>query len=208
MSETGTMHTPASGTFNSEVAEMAELAVMLVMLSVTFAPSAVHVVPKTLLADVVKMDACLAETMASESVGWSNDVVEPKTMGGGQSVSVVYVAAVSPGFADAVSDVHVVPSLEKFATHTHAETATDPVGLHSFNPHETHFDVAAFPQCAAGHVVCVYVVHAEFATALYGTDVSQMHSVKPAFTQKVYDDAVHVNVSPAARSMLPGGVVP
>ena len=95
----------------------------------------------------------------------------------------------------------------------HTDAVVDPAGaialVESTVPHGTHFDVAALPQCEAGHVVCVYVVHAEFATiVLYGTDVSQMHSVKPAFIAPVDDDDVHVNDSPAARSMLPGGVVP
>jgi hypothetical protein len=52
----------------------------------------------------------------------------------------------------------------------------------------------------------VYVVHAEFTIVLYGTDVSQKHSVKP--TLKVLPSDVHVNVSPAPRAMVPGGVVP
>jgi len=73
--------------------------------------------------------------------------------------------------------------------------------------HGTHFDVEASPQCEAGHVVCVYVVHAEFATiVLYGTDVSQRHSVKPALI--VLPSDLHVNSSFALRTMLPGGVVP
>ena len=101
-------------------------------------------------------------------------------------------AAVDPAGAIALEEstvphgTHVVLAVGSFqypAAQMHTDAVVDPAGAIALEvstvPHETHFDVAALPQCDAGHVVCVYVVHAEFATALYGTDVSQMHSVNP-----------------------------
>ena len=110
-------------------------------------------------------------------------------------------------------ETHVVLAVGSFqypAAQMHTDAVVDPAGAialeESTVPHETHVDVAAFPQCEAGHVVSVYVVHAEFATAVYGTDVPQRHSVKPALF--VLPSDVHVKSSFAPRTMLPGGVVP
>ena len=63
-----------------------------------------------------------------------------------------------------------VGSFQYPAAQMHTDAVVDPAGAialeESTVPHETHFDVAALPQCEAGHVVCVYVVHTEFAAAV------------------------------------------
>ena len=100
-------------------------------------------------------------------------------------------------------ETHVVLAVGSFqypAAQMHTNAVVDPAGAIALEvstvPHETHVDVAALPQCEAGHVVSVYVVHAEFATVVYGTDVSQRHSVKPG-ASIVPLFVFHVNVSPA-----------